>query len=144
MRQSEKDVTSQIAVVSGFVRNPIFRVVLSRRSVTDDGRVKGADLALVRVENLKEFGQRRRLKVEAQIVFQSPFLPMNHVFRVEDARQQPVHVLLKIFQLGRQRAIEFLVEKEQIHEKVVTYNGLLLRHDQVEYLRGRDGKKGIN
>ena len=64
---------------------------------------------------------------------------MNDVLRVENAGEKTIDVLFEVFELGRQRKIEFLVQKEKIHEEIVAHQRLLLADDQVENLTRATG-----
>ena len=96
-------------------------------------------LTSVRVENRVQLFQRGRLKVESHSVLQSTPLAMNDVLRVENAGEKTIDVLFEVFELGRQRKIEFLVQKEKIHEEIVAHQRLLLADDQVENLTRATG-----
>lgn len=93
----------------------------------------------MRVENRVQLFQRGRLKVESHSVLQSTPLAMNDVLRVENAGEKTIDVLFEVFELGRQRKIEFLVQKEKIHEEIVAHQRLLLADDQVENLTRATG-----
>ena len=65
MRQSEKDISGDVTVVSCLVGNPVIGVVFPRRRVIDDRRVKSAESSLLRLADAEQFFQRSRLEMKA-------------------------------------------------------------------------------